>query len=120
MREKILVVDDSSFARMVVAKCVHMARRDSNVVQAADGAQALDILKKGGVDLVVADLNMPVMDGRGLLRRIKASASLSNTPVIIVSSLVNSETVTALMGAGALAVLRKPVRPADLARALAA
>ena len=75
-------------------------------------------LKKTGADLVVTDLNMPVLDGRELLRRISASPKLTGLPVMVITSSGNEARKQELMDMGALVVLRKPVNPMIVSEAL--
>ncbi len=70
------------------------------------------------VDLVVSDLNMPIMDGLGLLKEVKASPSLERIPVMVISSLTNAAREAELQDSGVHAVLKKPLRPALLYRAV--
>jgi len=96
----ILVVDDSQFFRERIAELL----RDQGlyVVTADDGAQAWDFLEQGerGVELVVTDLEMPVMDGFGLARKIKADSRLADIPVLALSSLAAREDMEAAREAG--------------------
>lgn len=108
-----LVVDDSSFARMMVRRCLETAGVPADTIQEAeDGQQALNALRgTHTIDVIISDLNMPVLDGRSMLRRIRASPRLCHIPVIIVSSLVNDERRADLMQLGAHAVVSKPLTP---------
>ena len=71
------------------------------------------------IHLVVSDINMPVLDGRAMLRRIRASPRLNHVPVIVVSSLVNDELRADLLKIGASVVLSKPISPQNIIRACA-
>ncbi len=112
---RIVVVDDSAIARKFIKRCLEMAGcEDATFIEAEDGEKALEVLKDGPVDLVVTDLNMPVMDGAQLLKKIKTSPSLTDMVVILVTSAENPELKKELLGHGAYEVLGKPVSPADL------
>ena len=116
---KILITDDSATARMFVRQCLSIAGfSDATFSEASNGKIALDMLRKDPADLVMIDLNMPVMNGKQLLRWIKASPKLHDTPVIVISSLVNEAVSGELSKMGAGAVLSKPVTPPALMRAL--
>ncbi len=105
----VLVVDDSRFARKATAACLAAAGLGSaKVSEAENGKIALDILRANGADLVVTDLNMPVMDGAGLLRRIRIDPRLNHVPVVLVSSVVGPAVEKHLMRLGANAVVQKP------------
>lgn len=106
----ILVVDDSAFARNTTIVCLRGAGLgDHEFVEMENGREAFDFLKKQEVDLVITDLNMPVMDGTGLLRRVRANPILNQLPVVVVSSVVGPIMQQELSDMGANAVLRKPL-----------
>ena len=75
---------------------------------------ALEVLKQSSVDLVVTDLNMPVMDGEALLLEIKGSTDWKKIPVIVITSTSNDVREKTLREVGAEAVISKPVNPAVL------
>lgn len=117
--DKILIVDDSPAARMIARRCLRIAvAEESEYLEAEHGRAALDVLKKNQVKLVIADLNMPVMDGQTLIRFMRSSPRLHEIPVVVVSSLVNPSTAEVLKQMGATVVLRKPLNPARMADAL--
>ncbi len=112
---RIVVVDDSAIARKFIKRCLEMSGcEDATFVEAEDGEKALEALKDGPADLVVTDLNMPVMDGAELLMKIKTSPNLTDITVIIITSAENPEKKKELLEQGAYEVLGKPVSPADL------
>ena len=113
---KIVIADDSATARMVTKRCLEIAGyHEATFLEAATGAEALEIAKNNQVDLLVTDLNMPEMDGLSLLKRIKASPKLADLPVLVISSLGNPAKEIELKQRGAFAVLSKPISPASLA-----
>jgi two-component system chemotaxis response regulator CheY len=117
--EKILIVDDSPAARMIARRCLRIAGSTAEeFLEAEHGRAALDVLKHHKVHLVIADLNMPVMDGQTLIRFMRSSPRLNEIPVVVVSSLVNPSTAEGLKQLGATVVLRKPLNPASMADAL--
>lgn len=117
---KVLVVDDSAVARKVVMKTLEMSGAAvAAVVQAADGAQALAAVEAHSPDLVITDLNMPVMDGVELLTRLRADPRRADLPVIVVST-EGSETRLAQVRAAHAAFVRKPFTPEQLVRAVIA
>jgi two-component system chemotaxis response regulator CheY len=114
-RSKILLVDDSSTTRSILK--VYLTGLDMEFLDAGQGDMALDVLRRNPVDLVIADFNMPVMDGITFLRHLRSSPSktLRGLPVI----LLTSESVeTAATQAGASAFVRKPVTNKDLRAAV--
>ena len=117
--QTILIVDDSSTARMFIKRCLEISGcMDAEFLEASDGSGALDILRGKRVDFVVADLNMPVLDGRGLLRRIKSDPQLSAVPFIVITSASNHAANVELLAEGAYAVLSKPITPPVLIASL--
>src|SRR5689334_9510556 len=116
---RVLVVDDSDTAREIVAR---MLRRDGHVVlQAANGREALRLMRMSRADLVLTDLFMPDMDGIELLRALAAEAP--DLPVIVLSG-ADVSGPGSLLGAatmlGAAAALSKPVAPETLRMAVIA
>ncbi|MDP3478725.1 MAG: response regulator [Desulfoprunum sp.] len=119
--KKIVVADDSTTARMFVIRCLEIiGLNGAEFLPAANGREALELLKKNGADLLVTDLNMPEMDGATLLKKVKASPGLHEIPVVVVSSGSNPAKNEELKKLGALAVLEKPVSPAALLDVLGA
>lgn len=117
--KRILIVDDSGTARMFIRRCLEIAGcQDAVFFEAGNGKEALAILKTEPADFVVADLNMPVMDGTGLLKRIKSSPKLHLLPVVIISSACSPAREKELRDMGAYAVLSKPVSPPQLIAAI--
>lgn len=114
---KIMIADDSGTARMFIRQCVEITvEEDVEFLEAENGKQALDKLKEcGGVDLLITDLNMPVLDGRELIRRVSASPRLNGMPIMVVTSSGNQARREELLEMGACVVLRKPVNPMTIA-----
>ena len=104
---KILIVDDFSTMRRIVRNLL----RESgyvNIDEAEDGAAALARLRTGGYDFVISDWNMPVLDGLSMLQQIRADASLSHLPVLMVTAEAKRENVIAAAQAGANGYVVKP------------
>lgn len=117
--EQVLIVDDSPAARMIVRRCLRIAGLEAErVLEAEHGRAALEVLKSTPVDLVVSDLNMPVMDGHTLLRFMRSSPRLRDIPVLVVSSLVNAAARESLSPLQPVVILKKPLNPARMADAL--
>jgi two-component system, chemotaxis family, chemotaxis protein CheY len=119
MLNSIIVADDSTTARMIIIRCLQIAGNNSaKFLEAGDGNRALELARSNEADLLVTDLNMPNMDGRALLKHVKASPKLAAMPVLIISSACNEAAEAELIGLGAFAVLSKPVTPSNLAKML--
>jgi len=108
----ILVADDETGMRESVARALR--REAFHVIAVEDGAAALDVLRRGGVDLLVADLRMPGLDGLELLRAVKVVAP--DTGVILLSGRGTVEEAVAAMKEGAYDFLTKPFDLAPLIR----
>lgn len=104
-RRTILVVDDSVTTRTLEKGILELSGYD--VILAVDGVEALDKLHAARVDLVVADVEMPRMDGFQLLAAIKRDAALAGLPVIMMTSRADEEDVRRGMELGADAYLVK-------------
>lgn len=119
MIESILIVDDSLTARLMIRRCLEIAGFDaSRFREAANGREALALLREEPADLILTDLNMPEMDGKTLLRFIKASPKLNNIPVIVISSITNDAEEEALRAGGVAAIIRKPMSPMVIMEAI--
>ena len=105
MKFNILVVDDEKNIRQGLAKALELDGYNSLV--AADGEAALKIVETKAVDLIIADLKMPVMGGQELLKRI--ASAYPTLPVIILTGHGTIETAVAAMRDGAFDFLTKPV-----------
>jgi phosphoserine phosphatase RsbU/P len=95
----VLVVDDDAINRELLIR--HLERQGHTVFQAANGALALEILQKTPVDIVLMDVMMPEMNGYQFLERIKASPSLRDIHVIVISALEESGSVARCLRLGA-------------------
>ena len=110
---KFLVVDDFSTMRRIVRGllkemgCQHVA-------EAEDGAAALELLRTQQVDFVVSDINMPIMDGFGLLAAIKADERLRHLPVLMVTAEARKEDIVKAAQSGAAGYIVKPFSKATL------
>ncbi|NJB68050.1 response regulator RpfG family c-di-GMP phosphodiesterase [Desulfobaculum xiamenense] len=103
----VLVVDDSQLVRGSVKRELEQAR--FRVVTAENGKQALDILSANGrVDLIVSDLEMPVMNGLELLTALKADERWLAIPFLVMTSQADQGTIRRLYRAGAAAYVPKP------------
>jgi two-component system, chemotaxis family, chemotaxis protein CheY len=111
----VLLVDDSKTIRAVIAKTLNIAGVEvSNLFEAADGSQALELLRNEWIDIVFADINMPVMTGIEMVEVMEREGMLANIPVVIVSTEGSIERIEQLKSIGVKAYLRKPFSPEEL------
>ncbi len=107
---KILIVDDNDDNRYTLSE--YLKREGfTNLATAENGQIALDKLKDADFDLVLLDLQMPVMDGIETLRGIKSDDNLRHIPVIMISAAEEIENVTQCIEIGAEGYLPKPFNP---------
>ncbi len=112
MSVNILLVDDSETVRAVMAKTLGLADIPlGELHEAANGKEALGILADNWIDLVLADINMPVMGGVEMVEKMGEDGLLETIPVIIVSTEGSATRIEELRSKGASAYLRKPFTP---------
>lgn len=115
MALNILVVDDSEIVRAVIIKSLDLANVPvTEVYQAGNGRAALEILGRKWVDLVFADINMPVMTGMEMVEKMSQDGMLKTIPVVIVSTEGSATRVQDLEAKGVRAYIRKPFKPEDI------
>jgi two-component system chemotaxis response regulator CheY len=114
----ILLVDDSPTIRSVLK--VYLMGLGREFVEAEDGVRALRLVRLMEIELIIADVNMPVMDGLTFARELRASADqrLRTVPVILLTSEKGPEIETKGREAGVQAILHKPVDPVNLKQAV--
>jgi len=111
------VVDDSSAMRKMVERSVRQSGIElTEVFQAANGAEALVVLQDNVVDLILCDINMPVMDGLEFVKRLSSVTNAKDVPVIMITSGGSESDVLQAIASGAKGYLRKPFA-ADQVRA---
>ncbi|MHC4974980.1 MAG: response regulator [Planctomycetota bacterium] len=117
MNCSVLIVDDSPILRMAIKKVVRLAGiEESNIREAANGADALDRLDEQVSDLVLLDLNMPVMNGEEFAEALNSKPYRSKITVVVVSTEANKNRLDHIKQLGVLETLRKPFEPEDLKR----
>ena len=114
MAFNILVVDDSEIIRTVIRKAIAISGLEVNEFhEAANGREALEMLQDQWIDIVLTDINMPIMDGVEMIRRMAADRLLQKLPVVIVSTERSQSRIAELLALGVRAYLKKPFRPED-------
>jgi class 3 adenylate cyclase len=105
----LLVVDDNKVNRLLLARSLEL--QGHRVESAPNGRVALEMLRKGGFDLVLLDMEMPEMDGFQVLEQMVKDLHLRDVPVVVTSSLEGVENVVRCIELGAEDYLTKPVNP---------
>jgi two-component system chemotaxis response regulator CheY len=106
-----LIVDDSSVMRKIVERSLRQAGLDLAVVEAGNGAEALAVLDANTVDLILSDINMPVMDGLEFVRRLQTLEKHRNVPVVMITTEGSESNVVQALSLGAKGYIRKPFTP---------
>lgn len=109
MKSKVLVVDDSLINRKIIASSLVAKLSGIEIVEAADGFEALKVLGEAEISVILMDIMMPGMDGIAALEAIKAQPGLKNIPVIMVTALSEIELVEKALSLGAQDYLTKPL-----------
>ena len=111
----ILIVDDSRTMRQLLC---FTAKRvpESRVFEASDGADALKKLSTEKIDIILSDVNMPIMDGFELVSHVRKHELYKNIPIIMITTRGAHEDEQRALMIGANAYLTKPVQAPDLIR----
>ncbi len=108
----ILAVDDSASMRQMVSFTLQGAGYD--VIEASDGQEALDKAKTQSVDLVLSDVNMPVMDGITLIKNLRTLDTYKYTPILMLTTESAGDKKQEGKAAGATGWIVKPFNPDQL------
>jgi two-component system chemotaxis response regulator CheY len=109
---KVLIVDDSSVMRKIIERSLRQAGLElAEVLEASNGAEALAEVQKGSLDIILSDINMPVMDGLEFLRNLAGMEAAKGVPVIMITTESSEARVVEALSAGAKGYLRKPFTP---------
>ncbi len=112
-----LIVDDSPVMRKIVERALRQAGIPiGQVIEAGNGLQALDVLRQQAVDLVLSDINMPVMDGLEFVRQLSTVANACGVPVLMISAEGSESHVREAIACGARGYVRKPFTPDQMKR----
>lgn len=116
MALNILLVDDSAFMRNMIKKILHQVGVPINTTfEANNGKEGYAILKKESIDLVLSDINMPVLSGLDFIKLVRADQSIKDIPIIVVTTEGTDDVVKEAISVGADDFIRKPFSPEDLA-----
>jgi len=109
----ILVVEDSPTMRQLISFAIKRIP-DSRVIEATDGVDALKKLSSDKIDLILADINMPVMDGLKLVSLVRGNPAFKDIPIIMVTTEGAEEDRKRAIAIGANAYLPKPIQTQEL------
>lgn len=117
MKRRILIVEDSPAMRHLLNVA---SKRNADVQEAADGLAALKLMAQGRFDLMFVDLNMPVLDGMKLIRRVREDAHMAGMRICVVTTESSPAAEEQARSLGADFFLRKPIHRRDVEAVLAA
>src|ERR1700739_1208493 len=107
-----LIVADSSVMRKIVERSLRQAGIEiSQVYEAGNGAEGLTVLAESRVDLILCDINMPVMDGLEFVKALAGVENAKGTPVVMITTEGSEAHVVQALSLGARGYIRKPFTP---------
>lgn len=112
--KRILAVDDSASMRNMLSDCLRKGGHD--VVEAADGREALDRLRESQPDMVITDLTMPVMDGLDFIEAARSEDCGRNLPMLLLTTETAEHMKARARAIGATGWLTKPFDPDQVLR----
>jgi two-component system chemotaxis response regulator CheY len=112
MPYNVLIVDDSAIMRTLIRKIlVFSGFKMGESFEGAHGREALEILASHRIDLILSDLNMPVMDGAALVKALQADTRQAHIPVVLISTEGRPDILEPLLQQGVRGYIQKPFRP---------
>ncbi len=109
MAKRILTIDDSKTMRDMLM--LTLAEAGFDVLQAVDGQNGLDVLGDQQVDVIITDINMPIMDGYEVIRRLRQDPNHKSTPILVLTTESEAEKKNMAREAGATGWMVKPFDP---------
>jgi two-component system chemotaxis response regulator CheY len=121
MALNILVVDDSTAIRKILIRVLRQtALQIGDIFEARDGVEALEALRQHPLNLVLSDINMPNLDGLGLLAELKSQEQWRHLPVVMITTEGSEEKVGQAIRLGSAAYIRKPFTAQQIQEKIAA
>ena len=120
MPVKILIVEDSPTMRQLVGFALKRLQ-GAEITEAADGVEGLKKINTNSFDLIITDINMPVMDGLKLISLVRRDVNYRNIPIMIITTEGGAEDRERALALGADAYITKPIQAGqvlDTARSL--
>ena len=119
MSFNVLIVDDSRSMRAVIKKTISMSGfKMDQCLEAENGREALDVLAKDWVDVIVSDINMPEMNGLEFLGELKKDDLLKTIPAIVISTEGSEKRIQDAFDLGAMGFIKKPFFPEEIKKVL--
>jgi two-component system chemotaxis response regulator CheY len=115
----LMIVDDSAAMRAFIVRVIWLSGLDVGIcMQASNGQEALDLLRSNWIDIVLTDINMPVMNGEQFVCCMEADELLRTIPVLVVSTDGSEHRVRKMMSLGAKGYVKKPFSPEVLRKSM--
>lgn len=115
MAYRVLIVDDSPSMRSFIRRVIEISGFDCGLcLEAANGEEALAMLNREWVDLILTDINMPGMDGAEFVRRLEADDCLRSIPVLVISTDSSNARIRNMLALGVKGYIAKPFTPEAL------
>jgi len=112
---RVLIVDDSSVMRKIVGRSLHQAGLEvQELLEASNGSEALTVAREHPLDLILTDINMPLMDGLEFVRQLRSIEAAQHIPVIVVTTEAGEAHVVQALSSGASGYIRKPFTPEQI------
>ncbi|MCH8548231.1 MAG: response regulator [Balneolaceae bacterium] len=116
MRQNILIVEDCSVMRLIIMRTLNLSEIEvGEIYQAENSREGLELLRENKVDLIIVDINMPVMDGAEMLEVLKTDLETKYIPVLTITTESNDKRIE-LISSMSSNVLHKPFTPEILKR----
>lgn len=110
---KILVVEDSPTMRQLISFALKRLK-DADIMEAADGVEGLKKLNSDNYDLLITDINMPVMDGLKLISLVRRDVKYRNIPIMVITTEGGAEDRERALALGANAYITKPIQAGNV------
>jgi two-component system, chemotaxis family, chemotaxis protein CheY len=119
MSFQLMIVDDSAAMRAFIVRVIWLSGLDvGSCIQASNGQEALDLLRANWVDIVLTDVNMPVMNGEQFVSCMEEDELLRTIPVLVISTDGSEHRVQRMMSLGAKGYVKKPFSPELLRKSM--
>lgn len=110
--KRVLIVDDSSVMQKIVERSLRQAGVEVGEVHCANnGVEALAMVKESAFDLILTDINMPMMDGLEFVRQLQGIDNAKGVPVVMITTEGSESRVVEALSYGARGYIRKPFTP---------
>ena len=112
---RVLIVDDSSVMRKIVGRSLRQAGLEVlDILEASNGSEALSLARENSLDLILSDINMPLMDGLEFVRQLRSIEAAQHIPVVMITTEAGEGHVVEALSLGASGYIRKPFTPEQI------